>query len=42
MEEKFHCVDCGIESGEPEAKQANYRCPDCGAELAGDNTGRGI
>lgn len=36
MADKFHCLDCGVEFGEPEAEQANYRCPDCGAELATD------
>jgi hypothetical protein len=36
MADKFHCLDCGLEFDEPEAGQANYRCPDCGAELAAD------
>jgi DNA-directed RNA polymerase subunit RPC12/RpoP len=33
MEDRFHCLDCGIEFSESEAEQANYRCPDCGAGL---------
>jgi hypothetical protein len=34
MADKFHCLNCGVEFDQPEATQANYRCPDCGAELA--------
>ncbi|MCK4839083.1 MAG: hypothetical protein KAS94_09780 [Desulfobulbaceae bacterium] len=33
MADKFHCADCQAEFSEPEAQLANYRCPDCGAEL---------
>ena len=36
MADKFHCLDCGVEFDEPAAQQTNYRCPDCGAELAAD------
>ncbi len=33
MADKFYCADCNAEFSEPEAQLANYRCPDCGAEL---------
>ncbi|MEN8135137.1 MAG: hypothetical protein ABFS18_06315 [Thermodesulfobacteriota bacterium] len=33
MADKSYCLACGVEFSEPEAEQANYRCPDCGTGL---------
>jgi len=33
MEIKFHCLNCGVEFSEAEAKQAGCKCPECGADL---------
>jgi DNA-directed RNA polymerase subunit RPC12/RpoP len=42
MAERFHCLDCGVEFGEPEAKQADYRCSDCGAGLLQKTSDGGV